>query len=158
METLCKTLPLRRRCRNTRWATWASCPPGPFRERYQKDCKQTHTLRAQVLNTFYFLVGYLGFLSTWIMDTIFLFVRNATLDWYNRVTSHALRAASPHFVLARGLYDISQVTLTSQWLLVHRLFSDSLITLCEVLSYGGHPDRMYYAGRGPAASDAGVLK
>ncbi len=63
----------------------------------------------QVLNTFYFLVGYLGFLATWIMDTIFLFVRNATLDWYNRVTSHCLRAASPHFVLARGLYDISQV-------------------------------------------------
>ncbi len=80
----------------------------------------------QVLNTFYFLVGYLGFLSTWIMDTIFLFVRNATLDWYNRVTSHALRAASPHFVLARGLYDISQVTPTSQWLPVHRL--------CQVLS------------------------
>jgi hypothetical protein len=68
-------------------------------------------LPAQVLNTFYFLVGYLGFLSTWIMDTIFTFVRNPTLDWYNGVTSHTLRALSPHFVLARGLYDISQVAL-----------------------------------------------
>lgn len=62
-----------------------------------------------MLNTFYFLVGYLGFLSTWIMDTIFTFVRNPTLEWYNGVTSHTLRALSPHFVLARGLYDISQV-------------------------------------------------
>ena len=68
----------------------------------------------QVLNTFYFLVGYLGFLSTWIMDTIFTFVRNPTLDWYNGVTSHTLRALSPHFVLARGLYDISQVLLLFQ--------------------------------------------
>lgn len=62
-----------------------------------------------MLNTFYFLVGYLGFLSTWIMDTIFTFVRNPTLEWYNGVTSHCLRALSPHFVLARGLYDISRV-------------------------------------------------
>ena len=35
----------------------------------------------QVLNTCYFLMGYLGFLSTWIMDSIATFVRNASLDW-----------------------------------------------------------------------------
>ena len=27
----------------------------------------------QVLNTAFFLVGYLGFLATWIMDTIYTF-------------------------------------------------------------------------------------
>lgn len=29
----------------------------------------------QVLNTIFFLTGYLGFLATWIMDTIQSFVR-----------------------------------------------------------------------------------
>ena len=29
---------------------------------------------AQVLNTAFFMTGYLGFLATWIMDTIYTFV------------------------------------------------------------------------------------
>lgn len=63
----------------------------------------------QVLNTFYFLTGYLGFLATWIMDTIYTFVKNDTLRWWDVTVKNVARALSPHFVLARGLYDISQV-------------------------------------------------
>lgn len=68
-------------------------------------------VRVQVLNTFYFLTGYLGFLATWIMDTIYTFVKNATLEWWDHTVKTVARALSPHFVLARGLYDISQVRL-----------------------------------------------
>lgn len=34
----------------------------------------TRCFAVQILNTAFFLVGYLGFLSTWIMDTIYTFV------------------------------------------------------------------------------------
>ncbi len=34
----------------------------------------------QILNTAFFLVGYLGFLSTWIMDTIYTFVHKCVFS------------------------------------------------------------------------------
>lgn len=70
----------------------------------------------QVLNTFFFMTGYLGFLSTWIMDTIGSIVKNATLEWWNSTIKGGLMIASPHFVLARGIYDISQTYRIDQGL------------------------------------------
>ena len=108
----------------------------------------------QILNTAFFLVGYLGFLATWIMDTIYTFVHKCgcslpemtgphylcmamashmtsaaaihkqpldrdhppscascsqQLGWWNKHVKTLLSALSPHYGLARGMYNISQV-------------------------------------------------
>jgi hypothetical protein len=59
----------------------------------------------QRLNTFYFLLGYLGFLTTWILDTISSFVHSASLAAWNSGLQRGLRALSPHYCLARGLFE-----------------------------------------------------
>eukprot|EP00891_Asterochloris_glomerata_P006032 jgi/Astpho2/6032/e_gw1.00084.157.1_t len=61
----------------------------------------------QYINTGAFLVGYLGFLATFILDQIYTYFRVAGVVRPNSIVKHTLRTVSPHFNLARGLYDIS---------------------------------------------------
>ena len=60
----------------------------------------------QRLNTIYFLIGYLGFLTTWILDLIQLIVRPKGLAAWNGAAKGAMRLLSPHYCFARGVYDV----------------------------------------------------
>lgn len=62
----------------------------------------------QRLNSFYFLLGYLGFVGTWIVDLIVLFIHKSSLQWWGNFTKTTLRIISPHFCLLRGIYQVSQ--------------------------------------------------
>lgn len=56
------------------------------------------------INTATFLVGFLGFLSAYILELVARFKPGA--GQAARVTKLALRAVSPHFALARGTYEV----------------------------------------------------
>ncbi|KAK9842270.1 hypothetical protein WJX81_003820 [Elliptochloris bilobata] len=59
----------------------------------------------QRINTVAFLVGFLGFLSSYILDFVARLKPGAKQA--SRVVKLALRAVSPHFALARGTYEAS---------------------------------------------------
>lgn len=61
----------------------------------------------QRLNTIYFLTGYLGFLTTWILSLIATILGKPTLGAAAGRTKAVLRLLSPHYCFAQGLYDIS---------------------------------------------------
>lgn len=61
----------------------------------------------QRLNTVYFLTGYLGFLTTWILSLIAMILGRAALGTAADRTKAVLRLISPHYCFAQGLYDIS---------------------------------------------------
>lgn len=60
----------------------------------------------QRLNSLYFLVGYLGFLLTWTLDLVVRLARPQGLAPVAAALEAGLRALSPHYNLARGLYDV----------------------------------------------------
>ena len=55
----------------------------------------------QIMNTILFLSGYLGFLASWILDMLFMFMHKPAIHKANQITQHILRTVSPHFNLAR---------------------------------------------------------
>lgn len=57
------------------------------------------------INTATFLVGFLGFLSAYILELVSRFKPGAKQA--ARATKLVLRAVSPHFALARGTYEVS---------------------------------------------------
>lgn len=61
----------------------------------------------QRLNTVYFLTGYLGFLTTWILGLIATIMGKPSLGAAADRTKAVLRLLSPHYCFAQGLYDIS---------------------------------------------------
>jgi hypothetical protein len=61
----------------------------------------------QRLNTVYFLTGYLGFLTTWILSLIATIMGRPALATAANRTKAVLRVLSPHYCFAQGLYDIS---------------------------------------------------
>lgn len=61
----------------------------------------------QRLNTVYFLTGYLGFLTTWILSLIATILGRPALGTAADRTKAVLRVLSPHYCFAQGLYDIS---------------------------------------------------
>ncbi|KAI8469139.1 MAG: hypothetical protein J3K34DRAFT_522412 [Monoraphidium minutum] len=60
----------------------------------------------QRLNSAYFLTGYLGFLATWVLDLIVRLLAPPGLAPAAAALRRGLAALSPHYNLARGLYDI----------------------------------------------------
>lgn len=60
----------------------------------------------QRLNTIYFLVGYLGFLATWLLDVLYMFQHWSEVQALATALKAGLQATSPHYCLARGLYNI----------------------------------------------------
>ena len=67
-------------------------------------CLQDEMKALQYINTGAFLVGYLGFLATFILDQIYTYFRVAGVVRPNSIVKHTLRAVSPHFNLARWAY------------------------------------------------------
>lgn len=63
------------------------------------------------LNTAFFLVGFLGFLTTWILDMIYMFLRKAAVKQPNEIIKALFSAFAPQYLLSRSLYDISQTYL-----------------------------------------------
>ena len=63
------------------------------------------------LNIGYFLVGFLGFLTTWILDMIYMFLRKEAVRRPNQIVKALFSAFTPHYLLSRSLYDISQTYL-----------------------------------------------
>ena len=63
------------------------------------------------LNIGYFLVGFLGFLTTWILDMIYMFLRKEAVKHPNQIIKALFSAFAPHYLLSRCLYDISQTYL-----------------------------------------------
>lgn len=55
----------------------------------------------QRINSYSFLVGYLGFLATWIMDTIYSLLHRPGVKATDDAIKRVLRAVSPHYALAR---------------------------------------------------------
>ncbi len=62
----------------------------------------------QRLNTLYFLIGYLGFLTTWVMDLIASIMHPQHLMDISSAVKRLLRLLSPHYCFARGVYDVQQ--------------------------------------------------
>ncbi len=60
----------------------------------------------QRLNTIYFLVGYLGFLATWLLDILYMFQHWSQVRALAIALKAGLQVFSPHYCLARGLYNI----------------------------------------------------
>lgn len=59
-------------------------------------------LALQRINSYTFLVGYLGFLATWILDTVYSLLHRAGVKATDDGLKAALRAVSPHYALARS--------------------------------------------------------
>jgi len=66
----------------------------------------------QRLNNVYFITGYLGFLTTWVLGLISYLVHPPGLQQATDVMHAALSAASPHYCLAKGVYDVTQTYAT----------------------------------------------
>ena len=60
------------------------------------------------LNTAFFLVGFLGFLTTWILDMIYFYLRKTAVKQPNEIIKALFSAFAPQYLLSRSLYDISQ--------------------------------------------------
>ena len=60
------------------------------------------------LNIAYFLVGFLGFLTTWILDMIYMFLHKEGVLRPNQIIKGVFSTFGPHYLLSRCLYDISQ--------------------------------------------------
>ena len=60
------------------------------------------------LNVAYFLVGFLGFLTTWILDMIYMFLHKEAVLRPNQLIKGLFGTCAPHYLLSRCLYDISQ--------------------------------------------------
>lgn len=61
----------------------------------------------QRLNTAYFLVGYLGFTTTWVLSLIARVMAKPALSAATAQVKGVLRVLSPHYCFAQGLYDIT---------------------------------------------------
>ncbi|BDA45751.1 probable ATP-binding cassette sub-family A member 3 [Coccomyxa sp. Obi] len=65
-------------------------------------------LALQRINSYTFLVGYLGFLATWILDTVYSLLHRAGVKATDDAIKTTLRAISPHYALARGIYEVTE--------------------------------------------------
>lgn len=61
----------------------------------------------QRLNTAYFLTGYLGFTTTWVLSLIARIMAKPSLAAATDHMKMVLRVISPHYCFAQGLYDIT---------------------------------------------------
>jgi len=62
---------------------------------------QDEMLALQRINSYTFLVGYLGFLATWILDTVYSLLHRTGVKATDDAIKTSLRALSPHYTLAR---------------------------------------------------------
>lgn len=64
-------------------------------------CCQDEMKALQRINSLSLLCGYLGFLTTWILDVVYMLLHRGGVRTANLVTQRILRLLSPHFNLAR---------------------------------------------------------
>jgi len=62
----------------------------------------------QKLSSFYFSTGFLGFLTTWILDLVVTVLQPPGADTVAHVLHIVLSWFSPHYCLAKGVFDIAQ--------------------------------------------------
>jgi ABC-type multidrug transport system ATPase subunit len=62
----------------------------------------------QKLSSFYFSTGFLGFLTTWILDLVVTILQPPGADTVAHVLHIVLSWFSPHYCLAKGVFDIAQ--------------------------------------------------
>lgn len=74
---------------------------------YVHPCRQDEMKALQRLNTAYFLTGYLGFVTTWVLSLISMILSRPSLGAAADRTKAVLQLLSPHYCFAQGLYDIS---------------------------------------------------
>lgn len=55
----------------------------------------------QRINSYSFLLGYLGFLASWILDTIYALLHRAAVNTANNAIKSVVMLLSPHYNLAR---------------------------------------------------------
>ncbi|KAK9828547.1 hypothetical protein WJX72_000707 [[Myrmecia] bisecta] len=115
----------------------------------------------QRTNTACFLIGYLGFLTTFILDSIYTYLHKEAVRRPDEIVKKVFRAVSPHFNVARGLYEISLTYKEAQgrpnaspftwaaagqfyaWLLLQALAYSAATLLVE----SGWLSQGWYAGR-----------
>eukprot|EP00887_Chlorella_sp_A99_P005937 scaffold29.g5937.t1 len=59
----------------------------------------------QRITTLYFCTGFLGFLSTWMLDLIYRFLHQPSVHRTSLILKGILQLLSPHFCLCQGLYE-----------------------------------------------------
>eukprot|EP00798_Chlamydomonas_sp_ICE-L_P031757 gene31757-6955_t len=69
---------------------------------------QDEMIALQRLSTSFFLLSFLGFLATWIAEIICFLLRPPRLEAINHAVKSLLRTVSPHFCLARAVFDVTQ--------------------------------------------------
>ncbi|GAX84392.1 hypothetical protein CEUSTIGMA_g11814.t1 [Chlamydomonas eustigma] len=69
---------------------------------------QDEMVALQRLNTLFFMVGYLGYLTTWIFDLIVLLIRPPRLTIINNWVKRILLSISPHYCFASGVSAVAQ--------------------------------------------------
>lgn len=62
----------------------------------------------QKLSSFYFSTGFLGFLTTWILNLVVTVLQPPGADTAAHVLHSVLSWFSPHYCLAKGVFDIAQ--------------------------------------------------
>ena len=58
----------------------------------------------QRINSVSFLLGYLGFLASWILDTIYALLHRSAIKTANDGLKSVLMVLSPHYNLARWVH------------------------------------------------------
>lgn len=79
----------------------------------------------QRLNTAYFMVGYLGFTTTWVLSLIARVLDKPELGTAADRMKALLRLLSPQYTFGQGLYDITNTYhgTGEMWHIVSFLFS-----------------------------------
>ena len=62
---------------------------------------QDEMVALQRINSYSFLLGYLGFLASWILDTIYSLLHRSAVKTANDGIKSVLMVLSPHYNLAR---------------------------------------------------------
>ena len=70
----------------------------------------------QRVNSYSFLLGYLGFLASWILDTVYALLRRSAVKTVNDGIKSVLMVLSPHYNLARWVH-------ASRYLWGHAVFA-----------------------------------
>jgi hypothetical protein len=71
------------------------------------DCGQDEMKALQRLNTAYFMVGFLGFTTTWVLSLIAKILDKPELGTAADRMKALLRLVSPQYTFGQGLYDIT---------------------------------------------------
>lgn len=108
----------------------AAVPMSQSLQHFFKD----ETKALQRLSSFYFMIGYLGFLATWILELIVSMLQPPGAIRVGRILRALLSSVSPHYCLTRGLFLVTQsyreergLPNTSPWQDIHNLLFNLVV-------------------------------